>query len=237
MTLTTEFTVVVPAAGIGKRMGAERPKQYLHIAGKCILEHTLRNLLAHPQIGRVIVVLHPDDQYFQHLSVADDSRITVVTGGNERSDSVLAGLQHVDTAEPWVLVHDAARPCLHPDDLSRLLALASEGEVGGILASPVRDTMKRSDTQLNVLKTESRDNLWHALTPQFFPLMQLKCALHTAQSKGQAITDEASAIEYLGGQVKLVEGRASNIKVTQPEDLYLATYYLTQLAVQQRAAN
>lgn len=237
MTLTTEFTVVVPAAGIGKRMGAERPKQYLHIAGKCIIEHTLHNLLAHPQIGRVIVVLHPEDQYFKQLSVADDSRITVVSGGNERSDSVLAGLQHVDAAEPWVLVHDAARPCLHPDDLSRLLALATEGEVGGILASPVRDTMKRSDTQLKVLKTESRDNLWHALTPQFFPLMQLKRALQTAQLKGQAITDEASAIEYLGGQVKLVEGRASNIKVTQPEDLHLATYYLTQLAVQQGAAN
>ena len=237
MTLTTEFTVVVPAAGIGKRMGAERPKQYLHIAGKCILEHTLHNLLAHPQIGRVIVVLHPDDQHFSQLQIAADRRIKVVIGGAERSDSVLAGLQHVDHSESWVLVHDAARPCLHPDDLSRLLALASEGEVGGILAVPVRDTMKRSDTQLNVLKTESRDNLWHALTPQFFPLMQLKRALQTAQSEGRAITDEASAIEYLGGQVKLVEGRASNIKVTQPDDLQLASYFLTQLALQQEAAN
>jgi 2-C-methyl-D-erythritol 4-phosphate cytidylyltransferase len=233
MTKLHKFTVVVPAAGIGKRMGAVCPKQYLPIAGKSILEHTLSNLLAHPQIAKVIVVLHPMDQHFNTLSLTSDKRISAVTGGDERSDSVLAGLMCVDRNEAWVLVHDAARPCLHPHDLTALLKLAEQGEVGGILATPVRDTMKRANSQHLVLKTESRDNLWHALTPQFFPLKQLIDALKTAQEKQIAITDEASAIEYMGGQVRLIEGRASNIKVTQPEDLYLASCYLTQLAVKQ----
>ncbi|KXI30496.1 2-C-methyl-D-erythritol 4-phosphate cytidylyltransferase [Paraglaciecola hydrolytica] len=230
MTITTKFTVVVPAAGIGKRMGADCPKQYLLIAGKSILEHTLNNLLAHPQIGRVIVVLHPDDKQFKQLAIAADKRISVVTGGEERSDSVLAGLNAVDASEPWVLIHDAARPCLHAEDLTKLLKLAEQGEVGGILAAPVRDTMKRANADQLIIKTESRDNLWHALTPQFFPLALLKFALQTAQIQKIAITDEASAIEQYGGQVKIVEGRASNIKVTQPEDLFLATSYLSPLA-------
>lgn len=235
MTSTTQFTVVVPAAGIGKRMGASCPKQYLPIAGKSIIEHTLSNLLAHPQIGQVVVVLHPEDSYFKQLDIAADPRITLVSGGDERSDSVLAGLNRVDMDEHWVLVHDAARPCLHHQDLSQLLQLAEQGETGGILATPVRDTMKRADQQGKVLKTESREHLWHALTPQFFPLAQLIAALSKAQAQQVPITDEASAIEFSGGQVKLVEGRASNIKVTQPEDLQLATYYLTRSCQQQEA--
>ena len=233
MTKTKQFTVVVPAAGIGKRMGAACPKQYLLIAGKSIIEHTLDRLLEHPQIARVIVVLHPNDVKFAQLAIAANPLINVVTGGDERSDSVLAGLESVDPNEYWVLVHDAARPCLDLGDLTLLLNLAEEGDIGGILAAPVRDTMKRASNENVVIKTESRENLWHALTPQLFPLLQLKTALKSAQSKQIAITDEASAIEYMGGQVKLVAGRASNIKVTQPEDIYLATYYLTQLTLKQ----
>ncbi|WP_340677029.1 2-C-methyl-D-erythritol 4-phosphate cytidylyltransferase [Paraglaciecola sp.] len=229
MTKIHKFTVVVPAAGIGKRMGAACPKQYLPIAGKSLLEHTLSNLLEHPQIGKVIVVLHPLDAEFNNLAIASNERIRVVTGGDERSDSVLAGLECVEPSESWIVVHDAARPCLHPQDLTKLLNLAEQGEVGGILAAPVRDTMKRANSDKIVLKTESRENLWHALTPQFFPLEQLKDALKAVQERQITITDEASAIEYMGGKVRLVEGRASNIKVTQPEDLFLATYYLTQL--------
>lgn len=229
MNLNTTFTVVVPAAGIGKRMGSVLPKQYLPIADKTIIEHTLTNLMAHPKIARIIVVLHPNDQHFSQLALAHSPKIITVIGGDERSDSVLAGLAMVDPKERWVLVHDAARPCLHPQDLSALLQLTEQGETGGILAAPVRDTMKRADDHQSVLKTESRDNLWHALTPQLFPLALLLSALTDAKKQQVNITDEASAIEYFGGKVKIVEGRASNIKVTQNEDLLLAHFYLTQL--------
>ena len=233
MTNINKFTVVVPAAGIGKRMGARCPKQYLLINGKSIIEHTLERLLTHPQVGKIIVVLHADDEQFKQLAVAKNSQVNTVKGGGERSDSVLAGLESVDPNETWVLVHDAARPCLHHEDLSNLVKLAEQGEIGGILAAPVRDTMKRATKEKLVVKTECRENLWHALTPQFFPLQQLINALKSAQKQQIAITDEASAIEYMGGQVILVEARASHIKVTQPEDMQLATYYLAQLALQQ----
>ncbi|MGO4891114.1 2-C-methyl-D-erythritol 4-phosphate cytidylyltransferase [Flavobacterium sp. W21_SRS_FM6] len=229
MTLNSTFTVVVPAAGIGKRMGAAVPKQYLFIAEKTVIEHTLSNLMAHPQIAKVVVVLHPEDHYFKELNIARSPKITTVIGGDERSDSVLAGLAAVNCNETWVLVHDAARPCLHHDDLSALLQLAEHGQVGGILATPVRDTMKRGNPKHLVVKTESRDHLWHALTPQLFPLKILTSALSKAQKMQISMTDEASAIEYFGGQVKLVSGRASNIKITQHEDLLLAEFYLSQL--------
>lgn len=229
MTSDARYTVVVPAAGIGKRMGAVLPKQYLTIGEQTIIEHTLTNLMAHPQIGQIIVVLHANDHYFSKLAIAQSVQISTVIGGDERSDSVLAGLAMVDPKEKWVLVHDAARPCLHADDLSALLQLAEQGEDGGILATPVRDTMKRANEQQIVEKTESRDKLWHALTPQFFPLQALYSALTQAQQQALNITDEASAIEELGGKVKLVHGRASNIKVTHNDDLLLAYFYLTQL--------
>lgn len=228
-----QYSAVVPAAGIGKRMQAECPKQYLHIAGKTIIEHTLTNLLAHEQIKQVVVVLNANDMSFAQLPIANHTNIKTVVGGQERSDSVLAGLNYLSEDEDWVLVHDAARPCLAKSDLTALLQLANQGNVGGILASPVRDTMKRSvslrTNQQNVVKyTESRENLWHALTPQFFNCGTLRKALTEARSKNVEITDEASAIEYLGEKVILVAGQASNIKITQPEDLLLAEFYLAQ---------
>ena len=232
MSFPTQYTVVVPAAGIGSRMRSARPKQYLTIAGKSIIEHTLNNLLTHTQIKSIVVVLHPEDETFKQLPIANDPKVEMVVGGKERSDSVLAGLNHLSDDKQWVLVHDAARPCLQHKDLTALLSLAEQGYDGGILATPVRDTMKRSipiiGQQSKVSHTESRDNLWHALTPQFFPLGCLKHALIKAQKQGAEVTDEASAIEYVGGNVLLVEGLASNIKVTQPEDLLLAEFYLSQ---------
>jgi 2-C-methyl-D-erythritol 4-phosphate cytidylyltransferase len=227
------YSVIVPAAGIGKRMQADCPKQYLKIAGKTILEHTLSNLLAHNQVKQVFVVLHPEDRLFAQLQIATHPAITLVVGGKERCDSVLAGLNLVPEHEHWVLVHDAARPCLHPDDLTSLLEVAHNSHCGAILAAPVRDTMKRSflkntSKQTLVKQTEPRENLWHALTPQIFELALLKKALEQAAQKSVCITDEASAMELLGEEVLLVEGRASNIKVTQPADLLLAEFYLTQ---------
>jgi 2-C-methyl-D-erythritol 4-phosphate cytidylyltransferase len=229
----SQYSVVVPAAGVGKRMKKDCPKQYLHIAGKTIIEHTLTNLLEHSQVKRVIVVINPNDKLFAQLPIASHPCIDVVEGGQERCDSVLAGLNYLPDSDKWVLVHDAARPCFSKTDLSALLQLAEQGSAGGILATPVRDTMKRAvnvktNGQHVVKQTESRENLWHALTPQFFKLTSLKKALNEASKQKTDITDEASAIELLGEKVLLVEGCASNIKITQPEDLLLAEFYLTR---------
>ncbi|WP_158785376.1 2-C-methyl-D-erythritol 4-phosphate cytidylyltransferase [Pantoea sp. BAV 3049] len=223
-----DIIAVVPAAGIGSRMQSGCPKQYLAINGKTILEHSLDSLLAHPAISRIIVAISPADPWFTALPIAADPRITVVKGGKERADSVLAGLQAA-TAAHWVLVHDAARPCLHPDDLTRLLAITATSRVGGILAAPVRDTMKRAEAgKQAIAHTVDREALWHALTPQLFPLVLLRDCLHRALQEGATITDEASALEHCGYHPELVVGRSDNIKVTRPEDLALAAFYLIQ---------
>ncbi|RQM77120.1 2-C-methyl-D-erythritol 4-phosphate cytidylyltransferase [Aeromonas jandaei] len=221
------LTAIVPAAGIGSRMGAECPKQYLQLAGKTILEHTLERLLAHPAIGQVIVALAPHDRWFDTLPVAQDERILRVEGGAERAFSVLNAL-HVAQGE-WVLVHDAARPCLTHGDLDALIA-TSMTSGGAILGSRVRDTMKRSDAAGNIIATVEREQLWHALTPQMFPTGPLKRALEEVLALGATITDEASAMERAGFAVRMVEGRADNIKVTRPEDLSLAGLFLSQQA-------
>ena len=226
------LTAIVPAAGIGSRMGAECPKQYLSLEGKCILEHTLERLLSHPAIARVIVALAPHDRWFETLAVAADPRVLRVEGGSERAWSVLNGL-HVAQGE-WVLVHDAARPCLTHGDLDRLIATAMACD-GAILGSRVRDTMKRTDAAGNILATVDREQLWHALTPQMFPTGPLRRALEEGLALGAAITDEASAMERAGFAVRMVEGRADNIKVTRPEDLSLAELYLQQQRARQPA--
>ncbi|MFM5637556.1 2-C-methyl-D-erythritol 4-phosphate cytidylyltransferase [Aeromonas veronii] len=221
------LTAIVPAAGIGSRMGADCPKQYLQLAGKTILEHTLERLLFHPSIAQVIVALAPHDRWFEALPVAADPRIVRVEGGAERAFSVLNGL-HVAQGE-WVLVHDAARPCLTHGDLDALIATAMNCG-GAILGSRVRDTMKRSDGEGNIIATVEREQLWHALTPQMFPTRALKRALEEGLLLGATITDEASAMERAGFTVRMVEGRADNIKVTRPEDLSLAGLFLSQQA-------
>ncbi|MGL5334073.1 MAG: 2-C-methyl-D-erythritol 4-phosphate cytidylyltransferase [Aeromonas veronii] len=221
------LTAIVPAAGIGSRMGADCPKQYLQLAGKTILEHTLERLLSHPAIAQVIVALAPHDRWFEALPVAADPRIVRVEGGAERAFSVLNGL-HVAQGE-WVLVHDAARPCLTHGDLDALIAAAMNCG-GAILGSRVRDTMKRSDGEGNIIATVEREQLWHALTPQMFPTRALKLALEEGLLLGATITDEASAMERAGFTVRMVEGRADNIKVTRPEDLSLAGLFLSQQA-------
>ena len=226
------LTAIVPAAGIGSRMGADCPKQYLTLAGKTILEHTLGCLLSHPAIARVIVALAPHDGWFEQLAVAADPRILRVEGGVERAYSVLNAL-HVAEGK-WVLVHDAARPCLTHDDLDRLIATAMACD-GAILGSRVRDTMKRTDGAGNIVATVEREQLWHALTPQMFPTGTLKRALEEGLALGALITDEASAMERAGFTVKMVEGRADNIKVTRPEDLSLAELFLQQQSARQQA--
>ena len=226
------LTAIVPAAGIGSRMGADCPKQYLTLAGKTILEHTLGCLLSHPAIARVIVALAPHDEWFEQLAVAADPRVLRVQGGSERAYSVLNALHVVEGK--WVLVHDAARPCLTQGDLDALIASAMACD-GAILGSRVRDTMKRTDGAGNIVATVEREQLWHALTPQMFPTGTLKRALEEGLALGALITDEASAMERAGFTVKMVEGRADNIKVTRPEDLSLAELFLQQQSARQQA--
>ena len=230
-----DVIAVVPAAGIGSRMQTECPKQYLAIGEKTILEHALAPLLAHPRISKVIIAINPADATFATLPLAAHPRVQVVRGGAQRADSVLAGLQQAGLAQ-WALVHDAARPCLHQDDLERLLALTGSSRVGGILAAPVRDTMKRGEPGKSAIAhTVEREDLWHALTPQLFPLELLLQCLTRALNEGATITDEASALEYCGFHPELVHGRADNIKVTRPEDLALAAFYLTRLTHMENA--
>lgn len=231
---TPKVVAIIPAAGIGSRMNADCPKQYLQVAGKTIIEHTINALLLNPLVSNIVVALSPDDSYFATLEVASNPRVTTVHGGKERADSVLAGLnllaQNEQMQNRWVLVHDAARPCLHQDDLNKIIQLSTTDYCGGILAAPVRDTMKRSVKTSDVIDhTVERDALWHALTPQFFPLILLRDCLSKALKENAIITDEASALEYCGYQPVLVSGRTDNLKVTRPEDLALAEFYLSRM--------
>ncbi|NMH60310.1 2-C-methyl-D-erythritol 4-phosphate cytidylyltransferase [Alteromonas ponticola] len=234
MSFNLSVTAVVPAAGIGTRMQAGKPKQYLEIAGKTILEHTLNALMAHPLVNHTIIAAHPDDTILPTLPFYKKSWLSVVQGGSERAHSVLNAVSTLpETA--WALVHDAARPCLSVDDIGKLLALMKDESVaGGILATPVRDTMKRAHPTKSqiVSHTESRESLWHALTPQLFKAGELTHAIQAGLTSGTLITDEASAMEAVGHQVKLVAGNPANIKITHPEDLPLAAFYLSQLAQQ-----
>ena len=225
------YAAVVPAAGVGSRMLAAQPKQYLSLAGKTVIEHSLSQLLGHSAINQVVVVLAKDDRWFSQLPVASHPKITLALGGAERCDSVLNGLSAIRSAD-WVLVHDAARPCLTTADIDLLLQHTKQHNSGAILGARVRDTMKRADAQGNIIHTVERDCLWHALTPQAFPLAQLQHALIHALQQGIAITDEASAIEYIGGTCAMLVGRSDNLKVTRPEDMAMAELFLTQFLSQ-----
>lgn len=228
---TPRIVAVIPAAGVGSRMQADRPKQYLKLGEKTILEHTTESLLSHPKIERVVIAISADDAYFDSLHLSS-KRITVVEGGKERADSVLNGIASL-SENTWALVHDAARPCIEEADITALLdVMHNDDVVGGILASPVRDTMKRAlatnDSVEIIAHTEERTNLWHALTPQLFPAGLLKQALQDGLEKGANITDEASAMELAGHKVAMISGSPANIKVTHPADLPLAEFYLRQ---------
>ncbi len=223
-----KYWAVIPAAGIGSRMQSDTPKQYLKIFDKTILEHTLDRFINHPQITGVAVAVSSEDEYWQALDIKSDKPMIITTGGMERCHSVLSALQSLDEyAEPqdWVLVHDAARPCLRSLDIDKLINEVSEHPVGGLLALPVKDTMKRSDGNA-ITETVERNNLWHALTPQMFRLTDLRSALEKILEKDLIVTDEAQAMEMMQQMPLLVEGHMDNIKITHPQDLELATHYL-----------
>ncbi|CAG9295976.1 2-C-methyl-D-erythritol 4-phosphate cytidylyltransferase [Celerinatantimonas diazotrophica] len=220
------FTAVIPAAGIGQRMACDYPKQYLPINGQAMLSHSARLFIEHPAIERVVIALHPQDHWFAGLQIANHSKISTVIGGEQRVDSVLAALDVIDSTH-WVLVHDAARPCLVKDDLDKLIARAELNQCA-ILASPVRDTMKCAMANHVIDHTVDRSRLWHAMTPQSFPCDKLRRVLRDALIGGVNVTDEASAMEWAGETVHLVVGRQDNLKVTHPEDLALAEFILAR---------
>ncbi|MEZ8414591.1 2-C-methyl-D-erythritol 4-phosphate cytidylyltransferase [Vibrio splendidus] len=220
---------VVPAAGVGSRMKADRPKQYLQIHGKTILEHTVEKLLSHPQVSKIVVAVSDDDPYYLELPLNLNPQVMRVSGGTERADSVLSALDYIAQQQlsDWVMVHDAARPCIQLSDIDKLISGAMTHDVGAILAAPVRDTMKRG-AQGQIEHTVDRVDLWHALTPQMFRSKPLRKVLSEALQQGVSITDEASAFEWKGLSPALIAGRSDNFKITQPEDLTLAEFYLSQ---------
>jgi 2-C-methyl-D-erythritol 4-phosphate cytidylyltransferase len=229
---------VLPAAGTGSRMGGELPKQYLQVAGATLLEHSLRALLDCAHIAGVVVALHPQDSRAATLPIFQDPRVLTVTGAEQRSGSVLAGLERLlSMAAPrdWVLVHDAARPCLRSDDIARLMAAVTASGTGGILAEPIVDTVKQASQDALVVHTLDRATLWRAQTPQMFRLDELRWALALARERGLAVTDEASAMEMAGYPVQLIAASAGNLKVTVAADLPLAAWYLQTRAASVQA--
>lgn len=222
-----KIVAVVPAAGIGARMQADKPKQYLTIQGTTILEHTLSVLLSYKPISQIILAVAPNDPYLDQLPLLNSPKIRLVEGGETRANSVLNGLKVIEEpGQTWVLVHDAARPCLTQGDLDKLLKIQDEN--GAILASPAIDTIKKADKNQQIKETQDRNFIWLAQTPQFFKADLLIHALTQAAAQGYSVTDEASAMELAGFRPHLVSGRSDNIKITRPEDLALAEFYLNK---------
>lgn len=223
----SKFWVVLPAAGSGSRMRQTVPKQYLTINGKAVIEHAIDVFLSNPEIQNIMVCLPVGDQRFSQMPFSENPRVATTAGGESRASSVLNGLRAlVADDQDWVLVHDAARPCLSAQLLCHLIEQLRDDEVGGILAVPVKDTLKQSSRDQRIASTVDRSTIWQAQTPQMFRYGLLKVALAHAIDNGIEITDEASSLEASGYQPKLVEGDARNLKITTSEDLELAEFLL-----------
>jgi len=228
MSTAPSFWFVIPAAGSGSRMQTSIPKQYLSLLDKTILDHTLSRLVSVPDVAGIVLALSDGDQYFAQSEYFHHPKINCVVGGKERCDSVLSALkflQHKLTGQDWVLVHDAARPCVSLESIALLKVELTDHPVGGILATPVTDTLKQANADLSIIETIDRSLLWQAQTPQMFRYGVLISALKKVINECN-ITDEASAIELAGLSAKIVKGRSDNIKITLPADLDLAEFIL-----------
>ena len=227
------FWLVVPAAGTGRRFGLELPKQYREIDGRCVLAHSLQAFADWGNLSGTVLAIDDGDRWFAGISEQLPLPVRTVTGGVERMHSVINAVQALQDnadAHDWVLVHDAVRPCLCADDLRRLTESTGDDGVGGLLATRVTDTLKKSqdeNSQPRVVSTIDRQGLWQAMTPQVFPYGLLRSALEAAQEAGKLLSDEAAAMELAGHRPLLVEGRRDNIKVTRIADLTLAESILT----------
>jgi 2-C-methyl-D-erythritol 4-phosphate cytidylyltransferase len=236
-TNSPQYFAVVPAAGMGKRMSADCPKQYLKINDKTVIEHTIEKLLNVERLQKIIIAVSEHDQHWQTIELLKNPRIEIVNGGVERCISVFNGLLALDKKcnnNDWVLVHDVARPCVSVNDINKLIDQLTDKTVGGLLATPVTDTVKQVDSDGYVIETLDRSCLWRAQTPQMFRFQLLLNALEQSINSGESITDEASAVELAGFSVAVIEGSSENIKITRSEDLPLADFYLQQQYLQQQ---
>lgn len=229
MIIKTKYWLIIPAAGVGQRFGANIPKQYISLNGKPVLEHTIAKFLYHVRIEKIVIAIDANDYFWQQLRLnAYGEKVMMTTGGAHRCHSVYSGLQHLSqfaNPQDFVLVHDAVRPCIHPSDIDKLINEVGNHPVGGILGIRVRDTLKHANKNNEIMNTGSRENVWQALTPQMFRFKLLSQAIQQVILNNELVTDEAAAIESLGFVPMIVEGRRDNIKITYAEDLALAEKY------------
>ena len=227
-----KFWAVIPAAGSGVRMGSSIPKQYLSLAGRSVIEHVLEVFIAEPRIAGISVAVADSDPYWSRYVKPYSKPVNTVKGGEERAHSVrnaLLSLRDELQADDWVLVHDAVRACLHSSDLKKLMSTLEADPVGGILAAPLVDTLKQVDELGYITGTPPRSGIWRALTPQMFRYGLLCSALESAIGVGELPTDEASAVERVRpGEVRVVEGRSDNMKITRPDDIAVAESILAR---------
>lgn len=230
-----QYWAIVPAAGLGLRMGASVPKQYLKLHDKMIIEYAIDALTACSEITKIVVVLNADDHYWQYVKLQNPDQVVATRGGEIRAQSVFNGLialQKLASFNDWVMVHDAVRPCLDVQDVKRLIRKLRDHPVGGILGFPVSDTLKRIDEDSQIDATLHREKIWHALTPQMFRYHVLYDALlKEVQVKNNVVTDESSAVESLGFKPLMIHGNPHNIKITIPADLVLAEQLLMRLSI------
>jgi len=223
--MAARIHALLPAAGQSLRFGGTIIKQYASLLGRPVMAHSIKAVQQHPSVHAITVAISADDGLYEELIRPDFPELHTVHGGDSRARSVLNGLRWIAQHDPdsnWVLVHDAARPCLPAEALDRLITQAEGGGVGAILALPVSDTLKQADAEGRIARTIDRQTLWAAQTPQLFPLHTLLESLTAMLQFGQLPTDEAQAMERSGHPVHLVNGSADNIKITRPEDLAIA---------------
>ena len=232
MSDSLKYWVVIPAAGEGLRMGVDKPKQYISINNKTIIEHTIDCFIYREEIEKIIVAISKEDEFWSTLEISDHDKIMTVSGGKERYQSVLNSLKMLSSEaedDDWVMVHDAARPCLNQSAIDRLIIQLKGHDIGGILAMPCRDTMKRSNDTGEIDETVERQSLWHAQTPQMFKYGKLLLAIQDALKNKAVVTDEAMAVERLGFKPMLVLGHQENIKLTYKDDLESLRLYLDRI--------
>ncbi len=225
---------LIPAAGQSVRFGGTTMKQYAHLLGLPVMAHSISAVLNHPAVSHVTVALAVDDGIYDDLVRPGYPEVTTVAGGDSRAQTVMNGLRFIIQINPdceWVLVHDAARPCLSSSSLHDLLELGLSSASGAILAVPVSDTLKLADDNDCIEHTIDRSGIWAAQTPQLFPLRQLALNLESTLSRGQQPTDEAGVMESAGLHPLLVQGASTNIKITGSEDLALAEFILNKQSV------
>ena len=226
---------IVPAAGIGRRMQTKIPKQYLNLNGRPIIETSLARISALRYVKQVVVMLNPKDKVWPTLGLEQNEKIVCKEGGENRYQSVLNGLLYLEdlaSDDDWILVHDAARPCVRMKDIDNLLEQIADHEVGGLLGAPVEHTIKLVNESNEIEQTIDRANVWNAFTPQIFRFRRLLDALQTADKSEKTVTDEATAMEGLGYKPLVVPGNKDNIKITQPQDLGLAELILSYQALE-----